>query len=214
MPIYQPGANTQSGPDAGAATGNAAAASTTGPVTVLPAARFFGSLTFDAVVSEGHSIENKLLKYPLETGGSMHDHSYQEPRVLKITVAVADLQGTATDLFSVNAAQPRSRNAWDVIKSLADGKTLIDVQTGLELYQDMVIQSVNVEQNVQTARVLHADLILEKIRFTSPQSVTFNGISSATVGGVAGTQNAGNKPGTSVDPVVPLGVIANALEVT
>jgi hypothetical protein len=197
--VSQPGFNDQAGPDAGAAAANSAA-TTAGLVTVLPAARYFGALTFDAVISEAHAIENKLLKYPIEKGGSVHDHVYQVPRVLVLTVSVADLQGTPTDIFSVNAAQPRSRNAWEAIKALADDHTLIDVQTGLELYTSMAIQSVKALQDVTMARALRADITLEKVRFVSPQSVTFDGVSSATVGGVAGTQNAGNKPGTVVPP--------------
>jgi hypothetical protein len=199
--MTQPGFSSQIGPDAGAQAANASDVVATGIVNILPAKRYFGTLTFDAVVTEAHGIENKLLKYPIETGGSVHDHAYQVPRVLVLTVAVADLQGTPTDIFSLNTSQSRSRNAWDAIKLLADNFELLDVQTGLELYTSMCIQSVKAVQDVATARVLQADITLEHVRFVSPQTIANNGgVSSARAGGVAGTVNAGNKPGTPVTP--------------
>lgn len=192
MIAQQPGFDTQNGPNAGATPTAGAPAPTA--TTFLPVVRSFGPITFDAVVSEGHTSEQEVTTQPMENGSSMADHAYMKPRTLKIQAIVSDVffGNPAGDLYSQNSSNSRSRNGWAFLRQLQTQHTLLTVVTGLDVYENMLITALNTEQNVGKGRVLLVDISLTEVLIVSSQSVAFSGVVSS------GTVNNGNKPGTPV----------------
>jgi hypothetical protein len=67
----------------------------------------------------------------------------------------------------------RSVNAWDYIKKMAKSFAVFDVQTGLQLYTDMMFESGNAEQTCDSSGILRASLKLRRVTFATTASVLY-----------------------------------------
>ena len=192
--MNQPGFFPQSRANAGASPALSPTGATV-PTTLLPPSRTFGPLTFDAVVSEHHTAESTITTQPLEMGGSVADHAYDLPRILKLQAIVSNVffGNPAGDLFSQNTAGSRAKNAWAMLCQLKAAHTPLTVVTGLDVYTSMVIKSLSAPQDVTSAGRLLVDIEMQDVVFVSTQNVVMSGGMSG--GAVV---NAGNVPGTPV----------------
>src|SRR5882724_3477664 len=122
--------------------------------------------SFDCVLRESHTSDLVITDNPLETGVVASDHAYMAPDRLEIEAAVGDvwlyalsnvsdlqrsLKGTnpiprvyAPDTFSSDGA--RSGTCWRMLKNLQASAVPFTIQTGLDLYTDMVIEHLGSEQ--------------------------------------------------------------------
>lgn len=104
-----------------------------------------GDLVLDARISENHQLSNDVTQYPIEEGSNITDHVRNRPFVLTMTGHVSDspieYYGLSSSLNSLSG-ETRSSSAFDQLVSIYNGKKLVDVQTTLNLYQNMSIQDL------------------------------------------------------------------------
>lgn len=141
------------------------------PVAVL---RTFGSFVFDAVFEETHDADLEITDNPVETGVVVSDHAYMKPRRLKIIAGVSDtpLRETAAD-DPFAAGETRSKTAFELLEKLQAMAEPFSVQTGLKLYENMVVSSLRTTQDAGTANALVFVAELREIRIVTTQAVTY-----------------------------------------
>lgn len=140
-------------------------------------------VVFDSVISEAHEFEIAIPDDPVETGVSISDHAYAKPRKLQMEVAVSDCpllsdgKGTpaaqlATTWTSGGGVR-RSVVAWNYIVQKANEFAIFDVQTGLELYQNMMFEAGSATTTLDTAGKLRATIKLKRVTFAATRTVAY-----------------------------------------
>ena len=126
--------------------------------------RSIGGVTMDAVLSESHASILDITRHPVEVGAEISDHAVIRARSFTITGEVTDtplnlaafgeITSNINSLFGSSTEEnvTRSVAAYNTFEALQRSKTFIDVQTGLRLYQDCLIESLSVIQDADSSR--------------------------------------------------------------
>lgn len=131
------------------------------------------AVQFDSVVMEQHRSESVITDNPVETGVVISDHMYRQPRTLSLDVAVSDVRlvDEGVDRFESDAG--RASAAWDYLEKLKDSAEPFQYQSGLKLYENMVIAAIGAEQNKASAAVLFARIDMREVIRSTTDIVTF-----------------------------------------
>lgn len=145
--------------------------------------RSIGSIQLDAIISESHSNPIRITKNPVELGADISDHAVIDPKKLNINAIVSDtplgfaaaieIVDTITGLFGSSTSEnmTRSTAAYNALVALSEAREPISVQTGLKLYEDMLITNITVTQDVDTSKMVDLNISLEEIIITESQIV-------------------------------------------
>ncbi len=125
-------------------------------------------VVLDAVLSEDHSYNSRVTNYPVENGLIISDHIINEPDALQITGVVSDTP------LSFLAPFNNSINAFNRLVEIHNRRERITVVTGIKVYTDMVITSLQVPRNVQSGQSLTFVIDLQKIFLDSSVRLTLN----------------------------------------
>lgn len=143
--------------------------------------------SFDAVIRESHHSELTVTDNPVETGVVISDHAYMAPLRLEIEAAVGDRwvhaggeqAADGSGNFSTTAkadiwasAAGRSVTAFGMIQNLQASAIPFSVQTGMRLYDDMLITSIDADQDHMTGGILRFRASLRQVQFVSTSTVT------------------------------------------
>ena len=146
--------------------------------------RSIGGVELDTILVEEHDSSALITKNPVEAGVDVTDHVIKQPDVLFVRGAVTDTPlGTAafgqliddiSGFFGTSTAEnvTRSKNAYDLLRSLIDVRLPLEISTGLKQYSNMVITSLKVSQDKDTSRIMIADMIFEEIITTESEIVS------------------------------------------
>ncbi len=142
------------------------------PVAII---RSIGGFIFDATFEETHTTELEITDNPIETGVAVSDSAYMKPIVLTISAGVSDapLHKLANDQFADGGGQSRSQNAYLALKKLQSDAIPFSVQTGLFLYQNMIIKRIRTSQDKDTSRVLAFETEIREALIVGTQIVTY-----------------------------------------
>jgi hypothetical protein len=171
---------------------------------------------FDAVISEQHTSELTITDSPIETGSTISDHAYLMPGRLVIKGVVSDTPIKASwydedgnftppysDQWSNQGDGPfRSLTAWQILKLIQAAAVPFDVQTGLQLYNNILIQRLETETTSQTAGALIFTADLREIQIVSTAYTTVPPRAAKPKRQGAAKKAVATKPGDSV-PVDP-----------
>ncbi len=134
---------------------------------------------FDAVIRESHHSELEVTDNPLETGVVVSDHAFMRPDRLEVEAMVGDVWLHALD----ENGQPvkdtwqseagRSVSAFALIQELQRTAVPFNIQTGLRLYQNMVVVSLDADQDASTASALLFRAQLREIIRATTETVTY-----------------------------------------
>lgn len=117
----------------------------------------FGSVTFDTVVQEDHRYTSRVTHYPVEFGTIISDHIIKEPDVVVLSGVVSD---TPLNMF---ASFNRSTEAFNQLVRLHARRIVLDLVTGLKVYRNMTITSLDVPRDLRTGQTLTFNIELQKI---------------------------------------------------
>lgn len=145
-------------------------------------------IVLDAVLTEDHTYNSRVTNYPIEKGLIISDHIINEPDVLHITGVISDTP------INVLAPFNNSINAFNQLVQIHNRRERITVVTGIKVYTDMVITSLNVPRNIQSGQSLTFVLDMQKVILDSTVRSTINT----------------NNPFDRTPQVVPREQIANA----
>lgn len=120
-----------------------------------------GGVVLDATLTEDHEYNARVTNYPVEDGRIISDHIINEPETVQITGIVTDTPLSFLSSFN------RSINAFNRLIQIHRNKERITVVTGIRVYTDMVMTSLQVPRNVQTGQSLNFVIELQKIYLDS-----------------------------------------------
>lgn len=134
---------------------------------------------FDAVIRESHYSELVVTDNPVETGVVISDHAFMAPLRLEIEAQIGDFWLHAigpggqvvSDTWLSDAG--RSVNSFLQIQGLQALAEPFSIQTGLTLYSNMLITTLQAEQDVATANVFRFRASLRQVIFVNTQTVTY-----------------------------------------
>lgn len=128
-----------------------------------------GNYMFDAYFNIDHESKLSITEHPIQTGASISDHAYMEPRTLTFEVGMSDvmedlsLYVSGIQSFNNGDSASRSVNAFTVIQKLQSDRIPIDVYTRLGTYKNMLIESIMAPDTKETVFALKATITLKEI---------------------------------------------------
>lgn len=126
-----------------------------------------GNISLDATLSEDHSFTAKATQFPLENGSFVSDHVEVAPIRLNIRGVISDTPLNVLSDFN------RSIDNFNRLTRLFETKAVLSVITGIRVYQNMVMTSLNVPRDVETGQSLTFEIDLQEMRFVSQNLVYF-----------------------------------------
>lgn len=136
-----------------------------------------GGIEIDAMVEERHTQTAAVTQYPVEEGFTINDHVTQNPDGLTLHCAVGP-QPVKT-FGGIGNLTSLDNNAYAVYSGLADYKQageIIDVVTGLRVYENMIIDNLSITRNRDNGKGLDFDIgfvqltIVKSLETTIPAS--------------------------------------------
>lgn len=143
----------------------------------------------DAAPTEEHEFPNEVTEHPVEEGANVADHVIILPDVVTIEGVVSDTPIAPTSLQRTPNALP-SDQALVLLKGLRDSRRLTTIQTSLRVFQDVVLENLNVPRDARTGEALRFTATFRQVRLVTNQRTT---IRTAVPRGRAKV-NRGNKP--------------------
>jgi hypothetical protein len=137
-------------------------------------------LVFDASVTEGHSFSSEITEFPVEEGLNISDNARPKPFMLKLECYISDFplpsEGrTQVSSGAINqrpkASKKRSENAFATLVRLKDEGIPITVTTGLNTYDSLVIQSIDVPRDKTLRAGLRFSIVMKEVRIVKTETV-------------------------------------------
>lgn len=128
-----------------------------------------GAIMLDAVTEDSHEYTAQVTSHPIENGGFVSDHVFEEPRRVSITGEITE---SPVILFSAfNGLTDRRVEAYDQLLALFKSRDVVSVVTGLKVYNDMVMNRFSIPRNQGTGRRLQFTAEFTEIRKAESQIV-------------------------------------------
>ena len=116
-------------------------------------------VSFDTMVSEEHKFTSKVTYYPVESGTIVSDHIINQPDVVILSGLVSD---TPLNIF---ATFNRSVAIFNQLILIHERRQVVDIVTGIKVYRNMAITSLDVPRTIKTGQTLTFNITLQKIVF-------------------------------------------------
>lgn len=121
-----------------------------------------GDYVFDAFFSVQHDTNLTITNHPVQTGASIADHAYMEPKQLTFEIGMSDVMQSIIDgQFSDH--QSRSVSAYNTLRKLQEQRIPAQVITRLGVYQNMLISSISAPDDYKTMYGLKATVTMQEI---------------------------------------------------
>ncbi|GHV79121.1 hypothetical protein AGMMS49944_09120 [Spirochaetia bacterium] len=151
----------------------------------------------DAFLVESYSFSNTVTDIPVEEGSKISDHVVEDQDVVSIQAFIGNAEYISADTVEdMKKKEPPDRMA-RILKSykellrLKRTKEVCTVTTGLDVYTDMIITSLNIDRDVETGANLPFSMEFKRIKIVKSETVTINAGSGGAADQVAGTTNEG-----------------------
>ncbi|KGQ55033.1 hypothetical protein IO44_07685 [Gallibacterium anatis str. Avicor] len=118
-----------------------------------------GVLELDALLTETTSLSSQITEYPVEDGTVISDHITQESERLSLSGVIT---GAGT-LFNVGLGKYKLISAKETLRELHANRELITIVTGLDVYEDFAIESLEIERNSDDGERLNVTAEFRKI---------------------------------------------------
>jgi hypothetical protein len=129
-------------------------------------------ILFDATLSEVSLAAAEVTEHPIEQGANVTDHSRRKSEALKLEVTVTDYPLTASGRgIGAQAETGRAKAIRQSLESAMANGTVLIVETGAKLYENMVLKEVVVNRNRAVSGALRITLNLVEVRFATSETV-------------------------------------------
>lgn len=121
-----------------------------------------GGFFFDAIIRTEHNSDLKITSHPVQTGANITDHSFLEPAVLVMEIAMSDaMDSLVPNQFT--GKYTKSVSAYQVLSDLQADRIPLSVTTRIRTYQNMLIETINVPDDVKTLNGLRCTVTLKEV---------------------------------------------------
>jgi hypothetical protein len=126
---------------------------------------------FDAVIREDHTSSLKITSHPVQTGANITDHSFVEPKMLTMEIAMSD---AVDDMYgqqfisyvapgNASAYPSKSKSAYHLLLNLQESRIPVSILTRLAQYDNMLIETISVPDDSKTLYGLRCTVTLKEI---------------------------------------------------
>jgi hypothetical protein len=121
-----------------------------------------GGWFFDAFLEASHVSKIKITEHPVQTGASISDHAYLEPKELIMKIGMSD---TAKSIVpgQFTGGWSRSSTAFKVLRELQALRIPLQVLTRLGVYKNMLIEVISTTDTLNTLFGLVAEITFKEI---------------------------------------------------
>lgn len=136
-------------------------------------------LEFDAWLRLNHNNSLTITQHPVETGASITDHSYVNPRRFAFDIGMTDSPIVANPpLFPGNAT--RSINAYQTIVELQRTRAFLTLTSKYGFFENILIESIDVPDGFQTKNTMRATINLVEVIVANTRLVQVSANPQAT----------------------------------
>lgn len=157
--------------------------------------RSIGGIIAEVTVKESAQDELTITTHPVERGAPITDHAFKNPAMLTVTIGWSAANVEGRDLNDI----------YDELLATQVNATLLVVQTGKRLYENMLIRSLRSDTDQTTENALMVTVQLQEIILVDTLQVTMppnaNRSAPQSSSGVADTGTKSTAPAAS--PTVP-----------
>lgn len=144
---------------------------------------------FDGFMSVDYTHELEVTSNPVETGASISDHSYVKPAEIQMQIRMSDVhQSLVKGQFS--GGWSRSITAWNILKKMQTDRIPVLVGTQLGMYYNMLIKTLQAQEDQSTYRGLYATATLVELPVARVKTVKISSASQTTIDSQMGQINA------------------------
>ena len=123
-----------------------------------------GAISFDLISKENHSFENIVTSHPVENGSEISDHIENVLRTGSITGWVSNFSIAREDLSLLSRPINRAQEVYDAIKALWLSRELVTIVSVLEVYENVVFESVSCSRDGSTGEIQEFDIQFKEVR--------------------------------------------------
>ena len=169
----------------------------------VPTLPQIGVMTLDISIKETHNRSATVTENEIEDGTVVSDHVRTNPEKLEIQgeisefpIGLGGVSGvTAVGLQRkilgseglVKGVRKKPEDAWTYLKEVFDAGEPIEIITGLQSYEDMIIEELSVPRSVRDGKSLVFTVKLKRIRFAVTETTAaFKLDAAANAGGKNG----------------------------
>lgn len=117
---------------------------------------------FDAILRTQHRREVEITKHPVQTGAAISDHAFQMPSYVSFEIGMSDVMDSIIP-GQFSGSYTKSVSAYQILKKLQTDRQPLQVVTRLDNYQNMLIQSILIDDSYKTLYGLRALVSLQEI---------------------------------------------------
>lgn len=121
-----------------------------------------GGWFFDAFLKMDHTSRLTITDHPVQTGASVSDHAFLQPRELSMEVAMSNVQESFVP-GQFSGGYSRSVQAFKVLQELQMLRVPIQVHTRLGLYQNMLVEVLTAPDDYTTLNGLRCTVTLREV---------------------------------------------------
>lgn len=136
-----------------------------------------GTIAIASTISESHSDALRLTDHPVETGTPITDHSYLEPQEVTLRCSWSNssteaLSGAIQSLFNGGAPAVADyvSSIYSQLLALQQSRQPFSVIAGRRSYQTMLMSSLRVDRDKNTAEVLAVEVTCRQIVIVSTKA--------------------------------------------
>lgn len=145
--------------------------------------RVLDTLVLDASLSEVHESDADVTEFPVEEGSDISDNVRQKPKDLQVEALISDFHlsnegrsqassgGPPSSQRPLAGAKGEAKNTLAKLEDYQAKGTLIDVETGLKSYRNMVIKSIRTPRDRNLKNGIKCTILLKCIIIAKSQSV-------------------------------------------
>lgn len=135
------------------------------PIVVLSK---IGGIELDAVLNELHHYDAEISENPVENGTIFSDNVVLQPIVLEMTGRISDAAGSLLSL----RLPGRSVDAFKSLVALQQSREPFEVVTGINVYKNMMFQSLTVPRDRTDGNSIRFTAILREILVVGDEAET------------------------------------------
>lgn len=145
---------------------------------------------FDAVINTNHNTTRQITEHPVQWGANISDHSYQLPARVEMEIGMSDsmacfdlspasLAGGKSFNYLTPANSTKTKNAYQAFIDLQKLGSPVVLNTRLNRYENMVIESISTSDNYRTQNALKCTIAFKEVFIGKTGAIKRSAIPSA-----------------------------------
>lgn len=133
---------------------------------ILDQQQVLDSISFDVVAERKTARNRQVTSHALETGATISDHVIDDNITISFRAEIGNI-----DLTRQYSITEKANDAYERLLSLYDDRSLVDYQTGFQLFENMLITVLEISETPGKPGALLADIVLEQLDITESEQV-------------------------------------------